>query len=336
MEICPVLAEHAALLWHQVDEATRDAEVPADPLSELLPRLDERPEGGERSELWLGVVDGVAVATGDIRLPLHDNTSSAEIDVRVLADHRRRGHGREMAGHLFRRVSGEGRTRIFGATDEPLADAPSDPEHAGRAFARTVGARPVLSEIRRSLDLTTLERSVVAALRAEASGHAAGYSLVQWVDRAPVGLVDDLALLMARMSTDVPLEDMEWEPESWDATRVRAKEDGAIARGRCRVVTAVRHDATGQLVGYTDIGVNTERPDIGYQWDTIVMTEHRGHRLGLLMKAANLELLQQHVHGVRVVQTWNAEVNQHMIAVNEMLGFRATGRWRQWQLDLGA
>lgn len=335
MDIRPVLEKHAAALWHQVDEATRGPDVPADPVSELLPRLDDRPEGGERSELWLGVVDGTAVAIGDIRLPLHDNTISAEIDVRVRPDHRRRGRGREMVDHLLRRVTAEGRSRVFGEIDEPLVDAPGDPEHPGRGFARSLGARPVLFEIRRSLDLTMLESSKVAALRAEAAGRAAGYSLVQWVDRAPVDVRDDLAALMARMSTDVPLDDMEWEPEVWDAARVLAKEDGAIARGRTRIVSAARHDDTGRLVGYTDIGVNAQRPGIAYQWDTIVASEHRGHRLGMLMKAANLEQLQQRVPGVRLVHTWNAEVNRHMIAVNEALGFRAVERWREWQLDLG-
>jgi hypothetical protein len=87
-------------------------------------------------------------------------------------------------------------------------------------------------------------------------------------------------------------------------------------------------------VGYTDIGVNVEQPRVGYQWDTIVLAEHRGHRLGLLLKLANLELLVRTAPGVELVNTWNAEINSHMIAVNEALGFRPVDRWREWQLDL--
>ena len=33
----------------------------------------------------------------------------------------------------------------------------------------------------------------------------------------------------------------------------------------------------------------------------------------------------------RRIVTWNAEVNEHMIAVNELMGFRATARGGQLQ-----
>jgi hypothetical protein len=30
----------------------------------------------------------------------------------------------------------------------------------------------------------------------------------------------------------------------------------------------------------------------------------------------------------------NADGNQHMIAINEQLGFRGQGRWLSWELDV--
>jgi GNAT superfamily N-acetyltransferase len=157
---------------------------------------------------------------------------------------------------------------------------------------------------------------------------------VQWVDRAPDDVVDDLAVLKGRMSVDAPHEDMEWDAERYDAGRVRALEADVVARRRSIVATAARHDATGRLVGYTDIGVNIDRPRVAYQWDTIVLAEHRGHRLGMLMKVANIELLRRTVQGVEIVNTWNAAINENMIAVNEAMGFRAAERERQWELDV--
>jgi GNAT superfamily N-acetyltransferase len=325
----PVVDEVSARGWHHVDDATRDEDHPADPIGEVLPRALAPSETGEQTELWVGTINGEPVVSGDLMLPLHDNDANATIDVRTVGEHRRRGHGTAMLSHLCARARGASRVRIFGQIEEPLDGAEGV---AGVAFARALGARPVLTEIRRLLDLTSIGDQELATLTEQAWEHADGYSLVQWVDRAPDEALHDLADLMVHMSTDPPLEDMEWDAEKYDAARVRAQEANVIAMGRRRVTTAASHDRTGQLVGYTDIGVNASRPRVAYQWNTIVRSEHRGHRLGLLIKAANLRLLRETTPGAELVNTWNAEINDHMIAINEALGFRAVQRERQWEL----
>ena len=57
------------------------------------------------------------------------------------------------------------------------------------------------------------------------------------------------------------------------------------------------------------------------QDDTLVLKEHRGHRLGMLLKVANLEFLQRERPGHPAVTTFNAAENEHMLAVNDALGF---------------
>lgn len=62
---------------------------------------------------------------------------------------------------------------------------------------------------------------------------------------------------------------------------------------------------------------------------------HRGHRLGAAIKARNLLALQAgadaaDLAGRRLV-TWNAEVNDHMIAINDRLGFVRTARLGEMQ-----
>jgi hypothetical protein len=37
---------------------------------------------------------------------------------------------------------------------------------------------------------------------------------------------------------------------------------------------------------------------------------------------------------VRYINTWNAASNQHMIAINEALGFRVMDNWVTWQHEL--
>ena len=52
------------------------------------------------------------------------------------------------------------------------------------------------------------------------------------------------------------------------------------------------------------------------------------------MKIANLQLLLAERPEVRQVTTYNAEVNAHMIGVNERLGFEAVGRLGEFQKRL--
>lgn len=332
LHIQPVVDELSAARWHAVDAATRPADVPADPVGEVLPMVRMSAATGERVERWVGLLDGEPVANGQLTLPLHDNLDNATIDVRVEPSRRRTGHGRTMLAHVLGGARAEGRRRVYAEIDEPFDLDTNYPP--GRSFAESLGARPVLTEVRRRLDLDDADEEKVQRLEDEAREFADGYDLVQWLDHTPEPYVHDMAMLMARMSTDVPLGDMQWKEEKYDVSRVRANEEAAVARGRLRIVTAARQLATDRLVGYTEIGVNTSAPTIGYQWDTIVQREHRGHRLGLLMKAANLAFLRRSIDGVQILNTWNAEVNVHMIAVNEALGFRAMDRCLEWELDL--
>ena len=60
--------------------------------------------------------------------------------------------------------------------------------------------------------------------------------------------------------------------------------------------------------------------------------EHRGHRLGLATKAVNLRAVQAARSDLTLVVTQNAETNDYMVAINELMGFRAgrgLGRVRQ-------
>ena len=66
-----------------------------------------------------------------------------------------------------------------------------------------------------------------------------------------------------------------------------------------------------------------------------MLPAHRGHRLGLRLKADNLIRATDAEPALRAIDTWNAEENLHMVAVNEALGFRALDTWAERQLELG-
>jgi len=93
-------------------------------------------------------------------------------------------------------------------------------------------------------------------------------------------------------------------------------------QGRRRISTLAITEA-GEVAAYNDLVIPPgDLPNV-WQWGTLVVAEHRGHRLGLAVKARGLQELQRRVGPERTrVVTGNAEQNAHMIAINERLGFR--------------
>jgi len=140
-----------------------------------------------------------------------------------------------------------------------------------------------------------------------------------------------------RNDLDLPpdLGELQTEEEQWDADRVREQLSVIRAQGRRWVETVAVERATGRMVAFTDLAVAVHTPDLAYQWDTLVLKEHRGRRLGQLVKAANLRALLRELPDVRRVGTWNAEVNAPMLAVNRAMGFVTVGRITEWQKIVG-
>jgi GNAT superfamily N-acetyltransferase len=333
-----VTSRTAADQWQRLAQACREndnEDLPADTPQEIYARV-ETGRIDNLFELWLGCVDGTPVVLSELKLPLLDNLSNA---VCVIATHpafRRRGYGTAMLEHVISRATLHGRSRLISEISEPLV--PLDPATPvpGVALATLVGARAVTSEVRRALKIDKLDDDELARLRDDAVAHSEGYSLIQWDGSAPTEILEDLATLLARMTLDAPLEELDWEPELWTPQRYREQEERIVAGGQRRLSTAARHDESGQIVAMTDIGIALGRPEIADQWATIVLPAHRGHRLGMRVKLANLEFLRRSRPQVTLINTWNAAINDHMVSINEAMGFRAVDLWREWQLELGS
>lgn len=97
-------------------------------------------------------------------------------------------------------------------------------------------------------------------------------------------------------------------------------------------LTTVALDPSGVPVAYTELDHDPAVPGSATQDDTLVHAEHRGHGLGLWIKAVNLLALREVVPTVARVHTWNAAENRHMLTINTALGFREVGAQGGWQL----
>jgi GNAT superfamily N-acetyltransferase len=315
--------------WCEVVAACHRHDRPSDaprPASDhvALGRQLVSPGGARDGTHRAALVDGRVVGTLRLLFPLTDNPTLAFVDVAVHPEHRRQGVGRALHDEAVRLCEDAGRTSLVTEVDEP------HPATAGRAFALRHGWTCDLLETRRDLALPPDEQRL-SALEAEARRAADGYDLVTWRDRTPDQLLDDRALLEQRMSTDAPNGDLPMEEERWDGARVREQEALHVARGR--TVLSAGAVKAGRLVAFTELQVSLSDPRQAHQSGTLVLREHRGHRLGALIKAAVLRELAT-MPEVRRIITYNSDSNAPMVAVNEALGFRPAGQASAWSLRL--
>ena len=286
--------------------------------------LRELERSTERRRLgWVAAADGLVVGALAVTLPVHDNRGIAEIGVAVHPDHRRRRVGTRLLAVAEEAASQEGRSVLVAETEWSFDGR----DVGGEEFAARHGYAAAQTVLRSTLFLPADRDRLEEVLGADGTD---GYRTHTCLDGIPEGWLEGRAELSRRMSTDIPLGDLRLEEEVWDADRVRASYDQVTAMRRRVVDTFAIEEATGQLVGYTQLQVG-EPPDLAYQQDTLVMREHRGHRLGLRVKAASTLAVMAELPDVTRIRTWNAEENRHMLAVNRQLGYQPDAWLREWQ-----
>lgn len=292
------------------------------------PRTDGSPPPDELYELLAARDDdGRPVGAARLELPMTDNQHVGFFTLDVLPDAHRRGVGTALLDELAARTRAAGRTTLMCDHDEPPALAGRSP---GRFFLQRHGFTEALVEARRDLALP-VDPERLDALDADCWLHARDFRVLTWCDHCPDELLDDRAELARAMSVDVPLGELSWQEEVWDGARVRRREELAVRQGRACFVGGAVHEPTGRLVAFTEVAVPLAAPDRVHQWETMVLGDHRGHRLGTLVKTAVLRHLAAEVPQARLVSTTNALTNGPMIAVNEALGFRLNGVVTSWQ-----
>lgn len=283
--------------------------------------------GGPSNEVWY-VPDGDGAVAGWYRAEFPDleNVDRAFLRLVINPARRRRGIGTALLRHAAERAAAGSRAVV---SDEIIEGS------AGEAFALRTGAALGIVEVRRVQDLAKIPVGTVVRLRQEAEVAAAGYSLVRWIGVTPDEWVDQVAQVNAALN-DSP-RDATVEPTAWTPERIRDRMNARIATSPVVWYTlAATRDDTGEMAALTSVGVDPDVPDWGHQMITAVTRPHRGHRLGLLLKTAMLDWLAQAEPRLERIDTWNAGSNQHMIAINEALGYRVTGRFRSAELAVSS
>jgi len=267
------------------------------------------------------------VGYAEISLPLLDNPELAEIEVCVAAAARRCGHGSALLERVVSQIRGAGRRIVFGGMTVPL-----DGVRVGQQFAEARGFAVAQFDIEKTLDVRAHQADWRAMLL-EVEPRSADYHLVSWVGETPAAYVAAQCELMSGFNSEIPLGELELEDEFWDPDRLRTWERELAETGKHRCATlALGPD--GSAAGFTEILVDDEISGIGFQESTLAVPAHRGHRLGLRLKLVNQLRMVEDFPEVHTVETGNAGDNDHMNAVNELLGFRPAARWLEMQRKL--
>ncbi len=320
-------AEATAREWMQVHASIQEELFGAKGSRYTLEELQAFHRAPERRRVdRAAYLDGELVGALEVIMPTTDNLRLAFLMLSVLAPARRRGVGSALLEEAERIARDHGRDVLMVETE--WAEGGQD---LGEAFARRRGFEIGQTMLRSDMPLRERRGALETLLAAPG---AEDYVFESFVDEMPDDWLDQRAVLAQRMSTDAPVDDLAMEEEVWDAERLRGTLDRLLQSGRRVVETVARHVPTGDLVGFTQVNVSTSDPSVAYQQDTLVLTEHRGHRLGLRLKAANALLLMDRMPDVRSVRTWNSSTNEPMLAVNRELGYVVDGYSREWQKTL--
>jgi GNAT superfamily N-acetyltransferase len=274
---------------------------------------------------------GTVVGIGLCEMPQRDNLHGASLDIRVAPAHRRNGVGSLLLGEVERSLVGAGRSVLTALIEVPLARVATDPS---TPFARRSGFVVAQTGHRRNLALP-VPADRLARLRAEVARAASDYVVRTFQAPWPKEYLDDQCELERRMSIDEPSGTVQREEQVWDAMRIEEADALAAAQGKAKLVAVAEHVGSGRLGAFSELALPRDHPHEAWQLPTLVLREHRGHRLGLAVKLANLIALERSFPGVTLVVTGNASENAPMIAVNEVLGFEVVADGTFWQKELG-
>lgn len=272
---------------------------------------------------WLASdADSVPVGSAFLRLftaPGQDHLG--ELEITVHPESRRTGVGTRLLEAAATVAKAERRRSLVVQVE---ADSAGDKFLAARDF------RVVLTLTYARLPLAEVDLDALTELTSRSHS---GYRLETWQGTVP----DDLAETFAasrRAMDDMPMDDADYGPETWDVDRVRAAAERIERRGN-HLHTVVAIDVNdNSIAGFSELVVPGDHRGDAQHYGTGVLPEHRGHGLARWMKAESIRQAKLGYPELSGLLTDTADSNTYMRSINDNLGYLPTHRTFMYQLDL--
>lgn len=314
----------AALL----EQAMQHERVPEDPLMDpavIEARIRATTPGTWRA--FFGARDAGGASAGYSAVFWQTNEPGNQhlrwFDIGVAPAHRRRGVGRALLRRAVEAVADQGDGIV-------LMGQVTDRIPAAERFARAVGATAGLEMKTNQLDLRTVDQ---AKVREWARIAPAGYRLMRVDGPVSADLLRPY-IDAAEGMNDAPRGDLQMDDWKLDEAQIRDRENWQRQAGIERWLILAVHEASGEGAGFTEVTYDPKVPHLIWQQGTAVISTHRGHQLGLWMKAVMLDRILEERSAARYIRTGNANTNAQMLAINTQLGFRPAWSAALWQLTV--
>lgn len=317
------LAEAARLM--QTLTLERVPEDPPTPIEAIVQRLRATSPSERRAIFAARDTSGALVGSSFVGWNTNEpeNAHARWTEVSVLTAHRRRGLGRALLKAAVEVCLGQRDDLVFfGQT--------SDRVPAGEAFARALSASPGLPMKLNQLTIAGVDPAKIAEW---AKLDPLGYRLERVDGAMPQALVQPYLDAVNAMN-DMPMGDLRFADRRFTEEQLREQETWLVQAGMEHWLIVAIHEETGEGAGFTEVSYDPRVPHLLQQGGTGVTRAHRGHRLGLWMKAVMLERIQRQRPAVKFIRTGNANVNKNMLEINTLLGFRQAWSNTLWQLPL--
>jgi GNAT superfamily N-acetyltransferase len=268
---------------------------------------------------WRALLDGVGwVQVNHARHSFVPDTYW--LDVGVVPDARRKGHGTALYEAALRVLRDRGATCIRSGTKESMTDGVVFLSHRGFVetkrdwesrlflkgfdFGRFRGARERIE--REGIRIRTLQAEI--ARDPEAA-------------RGAFDLTNEVHHDVPSADPPTPLDEQTWR---------KRKLEGPAALPEAYFLAI---DADGRYLGLSELERSTEDPTFLWQGLTGTRREARGKGIAMALKLETVRYAKE--RGVEHIKTWNDQRNRPMLEINEALGFEKQPAWIQFQKDLG-
>jgi len=231
-----------------------------------------------------------------------------------------RGIGTALYEHAMAQLSELGARWLHTSTREMMPDT--------LRYLRTRGFVEVLRSWESHLDVQGFDPTPFAAYAPRMEQEGIRFTTVAEERGTRGDWLERIFELHTTLMADVPSTTPYTVPSMDTFVRHAVENPEALLDGYFIAVQGDRY------VGESALFASQAQPGSLYQGLTAVRRDYRGRGIAMALKLQTIDYAK--LHGYRLIKTWNATVNEGMLAINDRLGFVRQPAWVEFEKTLSA